>query len=231
MKTKHISISSGTSIIQGDFMLSQNNTNVLCMHGGGLRGRVGFNTIRAKLVDIGIGSYAFDYIGHGETGGELLNSSLKNKVEQTLLMIDSQNIQEPHTLIASSMGSYVAIKVTELCNIENLILIAPAVYSKDAYSTPFGVGFSEIIRKENSWQNTDAWEVLSKYTGNLLIFKAENDQIIPEGVVENIYDSAIHAKERKIITVPKATHPLTTWVDRHPNDLDIIINKIVELLN
>lgn len=230
MSTKNFSIIIHGTTIRGDISLECDNLNVICLHGGGKRGRVGFNKIRTALSSKGISSLAFDYKGHGETGGELSNTSLEDKVKQTIAVINSEKIKKPLTIIASSMGGYVAIKMTELYDVKNLILIAPAIYSKEAYQVPFGSQFSLIIRKPFSWLNSDAWEILKKYSGNIIIYKAENDQIIPEDVIKKIYDSTVNAKKREIITIKKATHPLTDWFDEHSDDLDLAIETMSKLI-
>lgn len=216
--------------IRGDIFFGNNDLNVICLHGGGIRGRIGFRKIREVLSNKGISSCAFDCKGHGETGGKLSDTSLKDKVEQTISVIDSEKIKKPLTIIASSMGGYVAIKMTELYDVENLILIAPAVYSREAYQISFGSEFSSIIRQPFSWLNSDAWEILKKYTGNILIYKAENDQIIPEDVIKKIYDSAVNTKKREVITIKKATHPLTDWLDEHLGDFDLITETMSKLI-
>ncbi len=230
MNIKNFSTIINGSIVRGDTSLVGDTLNVICLHGGGVRGRVGFRKIREMLSDKRISSCAFDYKGHGETGGELLSTSLKEKVEQTISVIDSEKIKKPLTIIASSMGGYVAIKMTELYDVKNLILIAPAVYSKEAYQISFGSEFSSIIRKPFSWLNSDVWEILKKYTGNIIIYKAGNDQIIPEDVIKKIYDSTVNAKKREVITIKKATHPLTDWFDEHSDDLDLAIETMSKLI-
>ncbi|MFA5132424.1 MAG: alpha/beta fold hydrolase [Candidatus Paceibacterota bacterium] len=228
---KHIhTIKIGGYQVRGDYISNTNIASVLFLHGGGLRGRAGFNALRETLAKRDIASVAFDFKGHGETGGELSETSLEDKVKQVVTILDSDILQKPITLIASSMGGYIAIKITELLPIENLILIAPAVYDRNAYRLPFGEEFSSVIRKPYSWINSDAWGIINKYQGNLLILKAENDQVIPKGLVEKIYDSAANVGKRKIVTIKNAMHPLTDWLSKYPNDLELALHEILEFI-
>lgn len=235
MPIRKFSIQYDDVIIRGDAYelessLAANDPRVMCLHGGGLHGKINFLALQKNLLLEGVCSYSFDYKGHGETQGLLATTSLEDKVKQTVSVLDSQNIQEPLTLLASSMGGYIAIKMTELYKVKNLILIAPAAYSLEAFSIPFGKEFSEIIRTPLSWQHSDAWEVLKKYTGNLVIFKAEHDQVIPEGLIEKLYESAICAVTRKIITIDKANHSLLHWLNQHTVDMHVVTQEIIDLL-
>lgn len=202
---------------------------LLFIHGAGSSDRKRFEELRTRLADKGISSSSFDFIGHGETGGSLIGSSLANRVAQASAVIDSQRIPQPLSVVASSMGAYVALKLTELYQIENLILIAPAVYDVKSYSVPFGPAFTKVIRSPFSWRNTDAWEILERYKGNLLVYEAEKDQIIPHEVIKRIYDSARNTQSREVILIKDATHSLAKWLDEHPDSLHQILEKLSEL--
>lgn len=215
--------------VRGDVILPKSSFQWLLLHGAGTANKKGFDELRKSLAIKGDGSCAFDFVGHGETGGDIHLSSLQNRVEQVLEVIKSRRLPSPISLIASSMSGYVALKLTELIEIGNLVLIAPAVYSKKAYSVPFGPEFSNIIRQPYSWRDSDAWEILSNYKGNLLILAAENDQVIPEEIIERIYASAQGAKFRKIVIVKGAIHSLARWLNEHPASLPEIVQEIAQL--
>ena len=104
--------------------------------------------------------------------------------------------QEPLNVIAASMGGYSAIKLTEHFVVKNLILLVPAVYSSQAYETPFGSEFSAIIREPNSWINSDAFETLSGFDGSVTIIAAEADEVIPMNLIEQLYASARNAEKK-----------------------------------
>lgn len=215
----------GTKLI-GDAIYQNNQLSLLCLHGGGPLGRVRFDKLREALSDKKIGSHSFDFIGHGETAGDISASSLESRVEQALAVVKSQKLHEPLSVVASSMGGYIAIKLTKFLNITNLILIAPAVYALKAYPVSFGPKFSEIIRAPHSWRDSDIWEIIKDYKGSLLILVAGEDQIIPNEVIERIYDSAESVISKKIITFKDATHPLIEWLNEHPDHLEQVSDKI-----
>lgn len=202
------------------------NSSILFLHGAGNSDRTRFTKMRELLAEQGVSSCAFDFIGHGETSGDLLSSSLQQRTEEALAVIKALALKQPLTIIAASMSGYTAIKLTELVSIDTLIFLAPAVYTPTAYALPFGQGFAETIRQTDSWQQTDAWNILQKFSGKLLIFEGENDQVVPKELIEKLYDSATQAQSREIVIVPGATHPMGKYLEEHPKDLHIVINRI-----
>src|SRR3989344_217760 len=214
----------------GDAIFKNDKSHLLCLHGGGPIGRKRFDKLREALFNKKMSSCAFDFIGHGETAGDVTASSLKSRVEQALAVIKSQALSQPLSVIASSMSGHISIKLTKFLDIENIILLAPAVYTSKAYSVSFGPKFSEIIREQYSWRHSDIWEFLKDYRGNLLIFAAEKDQIIPNEVIKRIYNSATNTNTKEIITFKNATHPLIEWLDKHPNHLEQVSDRIYHVI-
>lgn len=229
MKQTSFKTSFQGSTLIGDTIIARTNTNWLCLHGAGQADGKRFSQLRKLLAHKDIGSYSFDFIGHGETGGDLHGSSLESRVAQVSAVIESQGLQQPLSIIASSMGGYVAIKLTELYKVQNLILLAPAVYTTKAHNIPFGPAFTETVRNPFSWRETDAWKILERYTGNLLIYEAEHDQIIPHEIIERIYNAARNAKSREVIVIKEATHSLAKWLDERPDFLEEIVGRISRL--
>ena len=219
----------GTKLI-GDIIPFDGSPRVLCLHGAGPASRQRFKELREMLAEKEIASWAFDFIGHGETGGDLALSSLESRVKQSLAIIESQNLHQPLSIIASSMSGYIAISLTKFCEVENLIFLAPAVYSPKAYFVPFGPEFTKTIRKSYSWRESDAWEILKNYKGNLLIFAAEKDKVVPYEVIKRIYNSAQNVKSREIVIIHNATHPLGKWLSERPDSLRMVSDKICDVL-
>ena len=201
------------------------------MHGAGNAHRRDFRLFREQLLNHGISSAAFDFVGHGNTGGELKRSSLINRTQQTCSVIDSLNIQQPFSVIGASMGAYTAVKLLEYYQIKNMILLVPAMYDSKAYSVPFNKGFTEIIRRPGSWGDSDAWQILSEYKGRLFIIAAEYDEVIPSGVINRIYDSAINAEERTLFVAPRASHAVFTDLrSNNPESFSSVLGQIVTMV-
>ncbi|MEE8552983.1 MAG: alpha/beta hydrolase, partial [Desulfobacterales bacterium] len=151
----------GTCSLVGDILSNDSPPDVVVLHGAGRSGRHRFYSIRAKLLEHGISSLAFDMVGHGDTGGTLAESSLKDRTLQAESVIKHWKLSEPLSLVGASMSGYTAVSLTQHFNVENLILFVPAMYSRRAYSLCFNDGFSKVIREQNSWFDSDAWDILN----------------------------------------------------------------------
>jgi pimeloyl-ACP methyl ester carboxylesterase len=177
----------------------------LVLHGAGKSSRARFSQMRAGLDACGLPSVSFDFIGHGETGGKITDSSLHGRTAQAATVI-RHACAEPLTLIAASMGAYVAIKLTAQFAVNNLILMVPAVYTPEAYDLGFGPRFSAAIRVPGSWRDSDAFGILEGFTGNLLVIAAAHDHVIPRDVIERIHRSGKHARTNLLHIVPESEH-------------------------
>ncbi len=200
------SVPFGKGTIIGDILPENGKPEVLVLHGSGTsnRGRHGY--IREELAKDGIATAAIDYIGHGDTGGESLGSSLHERTDIARRVIDYLRLPEPFGVVGVSMGAYDAVKLTEHFKIDRLVLIVPAAYTRRAYDIPFGEQFTEALRTRNSWRDSDAWEILGRFTGTLLVVAAENDERIPSEVPQQYVDSAKNAKSKQLFVVPGASH-------------------------
>lgn len=210
-------------ILRGDTY--DEGCQTIVLHGAGKSSRRRFSRMRTNLNARGIPSASFDFVGHGETGGEILSTSLHARTKQAAMVIRHACV-EPLTLIAASMSAYTAIKLTEKFLVKNLVLMVPAVYTPKAYDIPFGSEFSAAIRVPNSWQDSDAFSILAGFTGNLLIIAAEDDNVIPIEVIEKIHESAKHARTNHLHIVPKSAH-LSLFPKLE--DLHLALDKIVAL--
>lgn len=206
MNPKTFELPYGQYILRGDRYkhgLAENTTLVL--HGAGESSRVTFSRLRQYIYCRGIPSVSFDFVGHGDTGGDIKETTLHGRTDQAATVIKHTS-QEPLTLIAASMGGYSAIKLTEIFNVENLILLVPAVYTPQVYDIPFGPEFSAKIRVQDSWKDSDAFDIISNFNGNVIIIAADVDDVIPSKLIEQLYASTMNAKNRILYIVPNSRH-------------------------
>jgi len=178
---------------------------VMVLHGAGQSSRSRFSRLRETLHQYGVPSAGFDFTGHGETGGELLGSTLSDRTAQASAVI-RHACREPLTLIGASMSGHTAIKLTQVFEVENLILLVPAVYTPRAYRLPFGPEFSAAIRVPGSWRESDAFDALAGFKGNLLVVAAECDATIPPEIPRRIHASALNTMSRLLHVIPGAGH-------------------------
>ena len=206
MNLKSFELPYGPYLLTGDTNSAEGAENkTIALHGAGKSSRLTFSRIRHYLHHHAIPSASFDFVGHGETGGNIEETTLRGRTEQAATVI-KHTCQEPLTLIAASMGGYTAIKLTELFTVEHLVLLVPAVYTVGAYDIPFGPRFSAIIREQDSWKQSDAFEVISHFGGNITIIAAEFDAVIPKPLIDQLYASAMNAVHKTLHIVPNSHH-------------------------
>lgn len=193
-------------IIRCDYITGHPALQTLLIHGAGSSERKRFAPLRSALQKREIGSMAFDCIGHGETGGVVHESSLASRTRQAAAVIDAHQSASPLAIVGTSMGAYNAIKLTEKRKVDALVLVVPGVYAPEAYELPFDAGFTAVIRQERSWDSTDAWKILEKFEGRLLVVAAEHDKVIPPEIPERLVRAAKKAAWRKLHIVPGAEH-------------------------
>jgi uncharacterized protein len=206
----------------------KDDVNFLIMHGAGNSGKERTAYLSDSLNNHGISTFRFDFSGHGESSGDIKKSSLKKRIDEALVSIEQMKCKKPLTIIATSMGCEIAIRLTQYKNVKNLILFCPAIYSRDAFDVQFDAGFSDIIRKENSWENSECIDILSEFTGNLFIYIGENDKIIPFGVIKILNDCAVRATHKELNIINEAGHQIHSWLQEKPEYLNAIILKIVK---
>jgi pimeloyl-ACP methyl ester carboxylesterase len=218
-------------MLVGDVLSDEEPPRLLVLHGGGQSNRGRFRLLRDHFLTHGIGSVAFDCIGHGETGGDLKQSSLQSRTVQACAVIDALGLPQPFSVLAASMGGYTAVTLLRRYAIANLIFLGPAMYAAKAYAVPFNAGFTEIIRQPQSWESSDAWDLLARFTGRLLLIAGERDTIIPPGVIRGIYDAARNAKARALFIAPDTSHLILTDLRANaPDQLDHLLRLMTEVL-
>lgn len=209
--------------LKGDQM--GGHASVLFLHGAGQSTRQLFRPLREVLK---VPSVAFDFIGHGETGGVLEESSLREREEQVKAVVEAMGMKEPLSIVAASMSGYTAIKLLERYQVARLVLFVPAVYDVKAYDVPFNRGFSEIIRRPRSWMETDAWRLLKKFKGDLLIIHAGRDDVIPGEVIEGLYEVAGGRKE--VFVVKESPHKILNYLSQDSVEMEEVCEKVLSVL-
>lgn len=174
------------------------------LHGGG-KDRTIFYKYRELLNTLGFGTTIFDFLGHGETGGDIHESSLLCRTMQAEAVIAAQGLV-PTGCIGVSMGAYNALQLSKVIRLQSLILMVPGVYSTPAYKVKFGPDFSAIIRKHRNWEHTDAWDIAAEFGGDLLVIATENDAIIPSEIPKRLLSAASRCCQKRLLIIPGAGH-------------------------
>ena len=116
-----------------------------------------------------------------------------------------------------------------LYDVRNVILFAPAIYDAQALAVQFDQGFTEILRKPDSWRKSDALASLEKFSGNLLLFIGNNDDVIPSGVVDLIDKHSTNVTSKEIIRFDTCPHAMHSWLDSHSPERKQVAEKITAL--
>ncbi len=231
IKPKAFTFQAAEETLSGSkFVKDEQKPTLLFLHGAGQSSSQRTYYLMQRLLEEGVSSIGFDFSGSGESSGRFKESSLKKRVEEARLAMSFLNLEKPISICGSSMGAYAAIKLLESFDIKNLILFCPAVYDKRAYNLKFAGSFSDIIRKDQSWRNSDAFEILKTFKGRLLVFIGSNDEIIPEGVIDLITSASTHAAGKEIVKIPGAPHALHRWLSQNATITDQVVGKIAKLV-
>ncbi|WP_440466320.1 alpha/beta fold hydrolase [Pseudomonas sp. YH-1] len=191
--------------LHADTLTGASPLHLFGIHGGGASNRSVWNGLRQSLWQRGVGSTALDCVGHGSTGGVFAESSLQRRSQQARSVIEHAGVR-PTALAGISMGAYNALRLSEELDVQALILIVPGIYTPEAHEVPFGPDFSTIIRRPRSWIDSDAWDILGRFRGRLLVIAGEQDSVIPLEIPERLHAAAGRASQRELLVVPGAGH-------------------------
>ncbi len=92
-------------VLVGDVLAGEEPPRLLVLHGGGQSNRERFRRLRESLFTHGLGSVAFDCVGHGDTRGNLKQSSLQSRTAQASAVVDALALPQPFSILAASMGA------------------------------------------------------------------------------------------------------------------------------
>lgn len=224
---KIVTFSYGADTLEGIFDLTSpeiKNVNTLFLHGAGNATKERMGYLARGLVNRGVSSFRFDFSGAGKSTGEMKDSSLKHRLEQAWAAVDFIKPNAPLTLVGSSMGGEIALRLLGHVYIADIVLFCPGIYHRDAYDMPFDDRFSRIIRQEESWKHAAVFDLLQNYTGKLTIHIGEQDPVIPRGVVDLLQQHAVKADFR-LVTYPNVDHAIHTWLEQSDH-VEAVIDKI-----
>lgn len=226
-----VSFKVGKENLSGLFFKNEtivNRGNILFLHGAGEAQKDKVFKLASTLLENQISSFAFDFSGHGESSGNLHESSLQKRVDEALGALE-QFTTDNLTICAFSMGGHIALELLRSVPIQNLVLFCPAIYTPKAFRIPFDEKFTKVIREPDSWKNAEVLELLQKFTGKLLIFIGEKDKVIPKGVIELIDTNAISSSRKEIIIIPDVGHQILLAAKKDKRLMDTIVEKVVQV--
>lgn len=225
-----ITVGAETLACSVDYAVSGQKPTVISLHGGGPSNRNTTRYLSEVFLKNDRSVVRFDFSGQGESSGLLSRSSLKKRHAETLGVIEHFGMGKNLTVVGTSMGGYIAASVVGTAKVENLILFCPAAYTTKAWDVEFGNGFTEIIREERSYLNTDAAELLEGFTGNALLFIGRKDEIIPNEVVDAYERSLSRCAYFKTVLLDDCPHPIHRWVENREEEKRSIKSHIEDMI-
>ena len=203
---------------------------VICLHGGGPTNRHSTEYLATALQAKGKTVIRFDFSGQGDSTGKMAESSLKKRLFETESVLDYFGLTDKISVIGTSMGGYIACSLAKEVPLENLVLFGPAAYTTKAWEVEFGSGFTEIIREENSFLDSDILDLSNHFTGNALLIFGEDDEIIPKEVVDLYRQVLSRCSRFEEHTIAGCPHPIHRWAMKHPAVRRTIEEKVSRMI-
>jgi len=208
----------------GDVMPPGSKPSWIVLHGAGNADRERYRKLRLALSERQIQNAALDFIGHGDTGGELLGSSLEDRTNQAAQFIREYCAKDDLVVVGASMSAYTAVKLSEIFEVKKLVLIASTAYTPRAYKLPFGPEFKKVISEKDSYFESDIFSILSNFKGVVRILTAENDEVIPQQITEKLINSA---RNSEAFTVKDSPHKIASFLNENPVAMKEVIDFII----
>ncbi|MDX2813862.1 alpha/beta fold hydrolase [Streptomyces sp. NPDC006207] len=201
------------------------------LHGAGTSDRQRLTGLLGDVAARGHHALAFDFSGHGDSTGLLADSSLRRRFLQARAVIDG-HVPARHRLAVigfSMSGQTVADLARHYgARVASVGLCAPAVYAADAWTVPFGAGFTEIIRSPESWRNSPALDVFRSLSCRAVLATPAADTVIPPAVTEAVATALGGSRARFTrLTYPDAEHRLALWFTGNPEPRGRFVDAVL----
>jgi len=177
---------------------------------------------------------SFDHLGCGKSSGQFEDFTLEDRLEQAkfvlkFLLEKEFMDKEKVSFIGSSMGVHIACRLTEFFSSKNLILRAPACYSKNYERVKMITGWLPWDKENKFWPQKPslALESLRKFNGRLLIIESEKDEVIPKSLINDFFNTVVNVSQKKIEVIKDAPHKIS---DKQ-QFLDEFLKLVREFLN
>ncbi len=205
-------------------------SGVVVMHGAGTGDKERTLPFAEDFAAHGYPAVTLDFSGHGESSGELLDLSLRRRRDQAAAVIAASfEPERPLILVGFSMSGQTVADLVDLygTRVAAIVLCAPGIYGKDAWDVPFGAGFTELIRRPESWRDSHALDTYARFEGRALLVVPERDEVIPDGVTELLHTALATRAAFSTIRLAGAGHRLGLWLAGHPEAREDIISTLL----
>ena len=205
---------------------------VVIMHGAGAGSQQRTLPLAVDFAAAGHRSVVFDFSGHGRSSGQLFELSLRRRQRQARDVVDRMlPALCPLLLIGFSMSGQTVADLLEVYGerVTRIALCAPAMYDKAAWGVPFGAGFTELIRRPESWRDTQALDVFAQFPGRAVLVLPEQDAVIPAGVTRLLSETLERRPDAEFreLRIAGSSHQLGSWLTEHPCDRVLVVEALL----
>lgn len=206
------------------------SVGVLFLHGGGIGSKERYKDIQIRLDKNYQNTLSFDFRGVGESEGVFEESTLNGRLNDAMAAYDflAQYVDRV-VILGTSMGAYVAIKLSEMRDVSGLILLYGAAYSAEADDKLFNSELSKVLREKDSWKSSPAFSILRKFIYPVLVMYGGRDMVIPKAVQQSFEECL--KKSDQFIVLEDASHIMLKATNKkEAEEKKIILHKIDEFL-
>ena len=163
-----------------------------------------FVKFKRQVAEAGVMMATYDYRGMcGDR--DFRSTSLETRINDLMgvyWLIRSHYPNSRLVLGGNSMGGYTTIASLPYIGRESaIVLLAPAAYHWKAKYATFGPQFSEIIRRNESWKDSDAFPLLDRVVTPTLFIYCQDDEVIPPDITDR-YIRTVHLDKSEIAFLP-----------------------------
>ena len=188
--------------------------------------------MKALLCENNFIAASFDFRGMGPDSSDFENTGLHTRIKDAREVLRQIIFTFPASrifVIGVSMGGYIATFLDPR-EIAGMVLVAPAAYDVRAVheKVNFGPKFSEIIRREKSYLDSDAFVRMRKFRlVRTAIISFDDDEVVPEDVILRYFNAHLGSIEyRKTLKVLPGKH---NGNFSNPERIREIVNTVVRL--
>ncbi|GAA4291948.1 hypothetical protein GCM10023086_01440 [Streptomyces venetus] len=170
--------------------------DVVHLHGFGTT--ASRHAVRYLLDDLaghGHSSLTFEFSGNGESTGELEQTTLRQRRNESLAAARLLAEDRRPVLIGTSMGAHLAAWTVPDLRPRALALFCPAAYPDSEADVRFG----QERARPGPYADSPAFAGIREFDGDLLIVAGDHDQVVPGSVIDAYLAHSVKARSRRLI--------------------------------
>lgn len=206
---------------------------VIFLHGAGAADHRRSEQLMADVADrLVVDAVAFDFTSHGESEGNLADLSLERRFLQAASVIDQFAPDGELLLAGFSMSGQTIADLLSLygARVTTVALFAPAFYPVDAWTEPFGPGFTRLIRRHEAWRTSTAFASIAEHPASVLLCTAGNDPVIPPALLDELRGVLAERDAASVdLVLPDAPHTIGTWLATNQLDRRLVVDSLAAL--